>query len=467
MNTELLCNDKHSKLNPTRVAKVLHPSSEEEVIAAIRHAVDKNLPVSICGARHAMGGQQFGADTLLLDISGLTQLHRVDDQRGLVEVGAGIMWQELIEGLNMQQAGRDLVWSIRQKQTGADDLTIGGSLAANAHGRGLQLRPLIDDVEAFTLIDGDGRRHRCSRSENQERFSLAIGGYGCFGVMTSVLLRLTPLRKLERLVEIVTTDQVISVLEERIREACLYGDFQFSIDETSPDFLHLGVLSSYRPVDPSTPMPATRDELDAKDWESLIHLAHHDRAEVFKVYSDFYLSTHKSLYWSDTHQLSVYLEDYHSQLDHECGAEVPASEMISELYVPRDHLTSFMAATAKLLKDGSVPVIYGTVRLIEQDDQSFLAWARQNYACIIFNLHTEHDEAGIARSSDAFRALIDLALSFGGSYFLTYHRWARRDQIEKAYPQFQDFLKKKEEFDPNQRFQSEWWRHHRNLFQKP
>ena len=40
---------------------------------------------------------------------------------------------------------------------------------------------------------------------------------------------------------------------------------------------------------------------------------------------------------------------------------------------------------------------------------------------------------------NAFRQLIDVALAFGGSFFLTYHRWARRDQIERAYPQFAEF----------------------------
>ena len=140
--------------------------------------------------------------------------------------------------------------------------------------------------------------------------------------------------------------------------------------------------------------------------------------------------------------------------------------MITELYVPRKDLTSFMKDAAALLKDGNVPVIYGTVRLIEKDEESFLAWARENFACIIFNLHTEHDKEGIARSSEAFRALIDLALKYNGSYYLTYHRWARWDQIEKAHPRFPEFLAAKERYDPEHRFQSEWWRHHRNLFKK-
>ncbi len=81
-------------------------------------------------------------------------------------------------------------------------------------------------------------------------FRLAIGGYGCFGVITSVLLRLTPRRKLERLVEIMEVERVVPALERFAGEGCLYGDFQFSIDECSPDFLKLGILSCYRPVDP-------------------------------------------------------------------------------------------------------------------------------------------------------------------------------------------------------------------------
>jgi FAD/FMN-containing dehydrogenase len=114
-----------------------------------------------------------------------------------------------------------------------------------------------------------------------------------------------------------------------------------------------------------------------------------------------------------------------------------------------------------------VLVIYGTVRLIQKDDESFLPWASEDFACIIFNLHTEHSVEGIAKSADAFRRLIDLALGFGGSYFLTYHRWARRDQIELAYPMFRRFLEQKQSLDPGGRFQSDWWRHHRDLFLKP
>jgi hypothetical protein len=48
-------------------------------------------------------------------------------------------------------------------------------------------------------------------------------------------------------------------------------------------------------------------------------------------------------------------------------------------------------------------MIYGTVRLTEKDDESFVAWAKQPYACIIFNLVTLHPPNGIEASARSFR----------------------------------------------------------------
>ena len=138
--------------------------------------------------------------------------------------------------------------------------------------------------------------------------------------------------------------------------------------------------------------------------------------------------------------------------------------MITEIYVPRPALAAFMEHAAELLRGGGVPVIYGTVRLIERDDESFLAWAREPWACIIFNLCVAHTPDGLAAAQHVFRGLIDLAISFGGSYYLTYHRWATRAQVEGCHPRFREFLRLKAAHDPAELFTSDWYRHHRALF---
>ncbi len=141
-----------------------------------------------------------------------------------------------------------------------------------------------------------------------------------------------------------------------------------------------------------------------------------------------------------------------------------ATEMISEIYVPRDRLSDFMAAVADDFRAHDTDVIYGTIRIVERDDESFLRWATDRWACIIFNLHTEHTPDGLERSADAFRRLIDRGIERDGSFYLTYHRWATREQVEACYPQFSEFLRLKKEYDPAERFQSEWYRHYRELF---
>lgn len=78
----------------------------------------------------------------------------------------------------------------------------------------------------------------------------------------------------------------------------------------------------------------------------------------------------------------------------------------------------------------------------------------EDFACVIFNRHTEHEESGIARRGAGPR----------NPFIHSYHRWARRAPTERGYPQCAEYLRHHEAHDPGQLFQSEWWRHHRELF---
>jgi hypothetical protein len=201
---------------------------------------------------------------------------------------------------------------------------------------------------------------------------------------------------------------------------CLAAALQYATDETSEDFLRRGVFSCYRPVAPDTPMP------------------------------------------TDQRELSV--DDYHRELDRERGGGQRATEMLVEMYVPRGRLPASLEAVREDFRAHQVDLIYGTIRLIERDDETFLAWAREPWACIVFNLHVVHSPEGVARATGDFRRLIDIAIAHGASYFPTYHRWATRGQVEACHPRLAAFLRHKRAYDPEERFQSEWYRHCRRMF---
>ena len=414
--------------------------------------------MSVAGGRHAMGGQQFLSRGALLDMRRLTGVRSFDDQRGLLEVEAGILWPDVIRAYLTRPEGMNSRWGIRQKQTGADRLTIGGAVGANIHGRGLTAPPFIGDLESLEIVTAAGDVVRCSRRQHPDIFCHAVGGYGLFGVVTAATLRLTARQQVERVVELHEIDGLIERLRERIAAGALYGDFQFATDPAGASFLRTGILSCYLPTGDVKPIPPRQRRLSQADWNRLIELAHRDKTRAFDEFSGFYLATSGQRYWSDTHQLNLYLESYHAALDERLGSVAKGGEMITELYVPRDRLSVFMDDVRRDLLRHPADVIYGTIRLIEPDTESALPWAREQFACVIFNLHVDHEAAAIAEASSAFVRLIDHAIAHRGSYFLTYHRYARPDQVMACHPQLRQWLAKKDQMDPDRLFQSDWYR---------
>jgi FAD/FMN-containing dehydrogenase len=442
----------------------VRPENPDDVLKAFAQAKTEEKNICIAGGRHSMGGQPFAQDGVMIDTRKLARVLSFDTEKGLIEVEAGIMWPQLLEHLNTVQRGLPKHWTFSQKQTGGDRMTIGGSLSSNIHGRGLTLPPFIGDIESFRILTAAGNLLTCSRTQNPELFRLAIGGYGLFGFVYAVTLRLVPRVKLERVVEVRDIAGIISAFGDRVREGYTYGDFQYAIDDRSEDFLRKGVFSCYRPVPDEAPLTIGRKEMSERDWVDLLYLAHTDKAAAFKRYAAFYQSTSGQVYWSDDAQMSVYPENYHRELDKRYAATNRASEVITEIYCDREALEAFMADVREYVKRDQVEIIYGTIRLIEQDTESFLPWARKPYACVIFNVHVEHATRGSIRAGDAFRRLLNIGLKHGGSYYLTYHRHALRQQMDVAYPRFREFLQLKRKYDKDELFQSDWYRHYRRMY---
>ncbi len=472
MNLSL--NDVHSRLNDTRVARIEQPHNLADLQAVVQAARQQGLKISVAGGRHAMGGQQFAKQGLHIDTTALNRVLGSDGERGLLHIEAGAFWPTIIEASHAVPATNGHHWGIRQKQTGVDDVSLAGSISANAHGRGLLMQPLVDDIEDITVVDAVGHVQRCSRDHNAALFALVVGGYGLFGVIYSATLRLAPRQRVRRVVDVLDLQDAMAAVRRRVEQGCLYGDFQFVIDPRDPGFLQRGVFACYMPV-AEPPKPAADEgssDLSEDAWLKLLKLAHDDKALAFKLYAQHYLGTHGNDYWADTMQLSTYIPSYAEYLERarmrpDEGGSTPApkeSLVIGEHYVPPDQLGTFMQQAATLLRASGGEVIYGTIRAIQRDSTTFLPWAKDDFACVIFNLRTPHTPAGLARTAENFSALIDLSTRLGGSFFLTYHRHASAPQVQACYPQFARWLALKKLHDPSELFSSDWYVHYRDAF---
>jgi len=63
----LWVNDIHASLNETRVNRIVKPESTQDIQEIVKTAAKEGRAISIVGSRHAMGGQQFGEDTILME----------------------------------------------------------------------------------------------------------------------------------------------------------------------------------------------------------------------------------------------------------------------------------------------------------------------------------------------------------------------------------------------------------------
>ena len=459
----VLVNDVQTGLNPTWVANITRPTSVAEIRNLVKDCAKHSRAISVSGSRHAAGGQQFATDSVLLDMRAMNRVIGLDDKTGVLHVEAGIEWPELIQGyLSLQN--ENVRWGIRQKQGGADRMSIGGTVSANAHGHGLGSPPIISDVEWIEMVIADGSARKCSRKENAELFALAAGGYGLFGIITAVGLRLVPRRKVRRHVEARTTAELIALIEGRTAAGAPYGYFQYSIDETSADFLRTGILTTYENVSPETQLGTASTDVDAKLLSALLEIAHGDRGSAYRRYAKLELSRDGNVEWSDLHQLSTYPVGYHQEIEKRLGADFVGADLILEVYVPRGELISLLEEARRILLASGMPLIYGTIRFIEQDKDSYLAWAKKRYACVIFSPHSSGETQALRKTGEVCRQVIRAANKRGGSFYLTYNRFATRDELASAYPQFQEFLNFKKQYDPREIFQSDWYRYYKSLY---
>ena len=263
-----------------------------------------------------MGGQQFCADAVMIDIRKLNRVLSFDRERGLLEVESGIQWPEILAFLHTSQQGSEKPWAFAQKQTGADRLTIGGCLSANIHGRGLSLPPFINDVESFKLVDRARQPH-------------AMQPRGEPRALPARDRRLRPLRlHLLRHPAPRAAAQARSAWSRcaispgspapsRSASARATPTATSSTRSTRSPRTSCGAACSarYRPVEDDRPMPSLQRELGEGEWTELLFLAHTNKSEAFRRYARYYLSTNGQVYWSDEHQMAYYPDDYHRSID--------------------------------------------------------------------------------------------------------------------------------------------------------
>jgi L-gulono-1,4-lactone dehydrogenase len=160
------------------------PRTAEAIADAVKEAGSAGLTVRALGSGHSFTPAAATAGAAL-DLSGWAGVISADARTGLVTVRSGTT----IRALN---AALDTLGLAMPNLGDIDAQTISGAISTGTHGTGARLGGIATQVAALELVLADGSVVSCSAQERPDLFSAARVSVGALGVISTVTLSCVP-----------------------------------------------------------------------------------------------------------------------------------------------------------------------------------------------------------------------------------------------------------------------------------
>jgi FAD/FMN-containing dehydrogenase len=174
-----------------RPALIARARCTADVVAVIRFAREREVPLSVRGGGHSAAGFAVANDAVMLDLSAM-KAARVDAADRTVQAAPGLRWDELDAATQVH--GLAVTGGV-VGSTGIAGLTLGGGIGWLDRLAGLT----CDNLLCAEVVTADGQILRASAAEHPDLFWALRGGGGNFGVVTSFSYGLHPVTDVQGL----------------------------------------------------------------------------------------------------------------------------------------------------------------------------------------------------------------------------------------------------------------------------
>ncbi|GAA1488259.1 D-arabinono-1,4-lactone oxidase [Brachybacterium sacelli] len=181
--------------------QVLTPTSEDEILTALRTARGAGLPLRVIGGGHSFT-PLVATDGVLVSLDDYRGLVRADPGTGLVTVRGGTRLWEIAELL----APHDLALSVMGD---IDHQSLAGAIQTGTHGTGARFTGFAGMVRGLRLALADGSIVETSPSRDPDLFQAARLGLGTLGVVLEVTLACIPRYRLDLVESTVDLDEAL------------------------------------------------------------------------------------------------------------------------------------------------------------------------------------------------------------------------------------------------------------------
>jgi FAD/FMN-containing dehydrogenase len=435
-----------ARLNRTVVREILRPTGEDEIRKAILQAATSKVKVTIAGKRHTMGGQTLYPESVAIDMLPFNKIISLDESNKILTVQSGATWSDIQQFLN------PLGLAVLAMQ-GPNVFTVGGSVSVNAHGWDMVHGPVAASVEWFRILLADGSIERCSREEHPELFHLALGGYGLFGVILDVGLRVTDNAAYVATVSDVDYSELPKYFDGQIRSSPTVelGEADLSISPVS--LLREAVSVTYKREGGNT---KRTDPLEAEQ-HVLRDRYFFDLSRQYGWGKRLRWMLQESLEYPPTGAVRTRNNVFRSPVERIEHYSPKDTDVLQEYFIPPETFVAFVDRLREIIQRRRVNLLNATVRYIEPNDDAFLNHSARAALAVVLYINVKTSTPGQMESSEMTREIIDLALANGGTFYLPYVLDFTKAELFRGYPMAGEFFAAKKRYDPSEMFFSEFY----------
>ncbi|MBI3441027.1 MAG: FAD-binding protein [Proteobacteria bacterium] len=398
-------------------ANQIAPQSLDELAAALKSAAGSIRP--------AGSGHSFSAlvptDGTIISLSGFTGIRDYNPETREVTLGAGTQLHDIGEPLH--KLGMAL-----KNMGDIDKQTLAGAISTSTHGTGANLTSLSASVTGLELVTTSGAVLWCDKDHNPDIFRAAQVSLGALGVVTAIRIKCQEPYLLERREYTAPLEDVLDNWETLAKE-------NRNIEFFFLPYSDMVAVTTLNVAAPDAAIvraaPETKDPLETLDsvhrwlgWSKKLHRAvlnHEVRKEKLKREVD--------------QSYKIYPTERNTRFN-EMEYHLPRENGPAAIREIRDTIYN-----QKL--DISFPIEF---RLVDGDD----AWLSPFYgrkSCSIA-VHQFHDRDPMPY----FNIIEPILRKYGGRPHWGKQHTLKAADLAELYPRWNDFLKIREQLDPEGKF---------------
>jgi FAD-linked oxidoreductase len=400
------------------------PRTVEAIAEAVKDAASAGRTVRALGSGHSFtpAAATSGA---ALDLSGWAGVISADAQTGLVTVRSGTT----IRALN---AALDALGLAMPNLGDIDAQTIAGAISTGTHGTGARLGGIATQVAGLELVLADGSVVSCSPEQRPDLFTAARIGLGALGVISAVTLRCVPAFTLA------ADERPMPLAEVTARFAEFAADNDHFEFYWFPYGRNALVKRNNRVELAPAGMPAWRRywEYEVLENAAFGTLCRAGRAVpgLIKPLNRLAAATLSARSYSDvSHRVFV------------TPRRVRFVE--SEYAVPREAVLDVLAELRAGVRRLARPVMFPVEIRVAAADDIWLSTAYGRDSAYV----AVHQYAGLPYQ-EYFRLFESITVAVGGRPHWGKMHTLDAERLGALYPRFADFLRVRDEADPERRF---------------